>query len=78
LPSTSGPVKMGGVGDWMMSKRTQWTIFIVGNAVIAVVLWLTAPRVLGERPPLWVWAIAAGVIVAADAVLAVRRRRPLG
>jgi hypothetical protein len=58
-----------------MSSRTRWTIFIVGNAAIVLIVWLTAPLVFGERPPLWIWALVAAGIVTIDAVLAVRRRR---
>jgi hypothetical protein len=60
-----------------MSKRSLWTIFVVGNAAIAIVAWLTAPQVLGERPPFWIWAIVAAGIIAFDAVLGVRRRRAI-
>jgi len=60
-----------------MSRRTLWTIFVMGNAAIAFAAWLTATLVLGERPPLWVWAIVAAGIITFDAVLAVRRRRAI-
>jgi hypothetical protein len=50
-------------------------IFIVGNAAIVLIVWITAPLVFGERPPLWIWAPVAAAIVAIDAILAVRRRR---
>jgi len=49
----------------------------MGNAAIAFAAWLTATLVLGERPPLWVWAIVAAGIITFDAVLAVRRRRAI-
>jgi hypothetical protein len=64
-------------GSQKMSKRSLWTIFILGNATIAVAAWLTAPLVLGERPPFWIWAIVATGIIAFDAVLAIRRRRAI-
>jgi hypothetical protein len=57
-----------------MSTRTRWTIFIVGNAAIGIVVWLTAPVVFGERPPFWLWAVVVAAMVALDAVLLTRRR----
>jgi hypothetical protein len=59
----------------MMSSRTRWTIFLAGNAAIAFVVWLTAPLVLGERPPFWIWAVVVAGIVAINAVLTVRSQR---
>ncbi len=58
-----------------MSKRSLWTIFLAGNAAIAIAVWLTAPLVFGERPPFWIWAIVAAGIIAFDSGLAVRRGR---
>jgi uncharacterized membrane protein len=57
-----------------MSTRSRWTIFIVGNAAIGVLVWLTAPLVFGERPPFWIWAVVVAAIVTLDAMLLVRRR----
>lgn len=60
-----------------MSSRMRWMIFIGGNVAIAIVVWISAPLVFGERPPLWVWAVVAAGIIALDAALAVRRRRAI-
>jgi hypothetical protein len=58
-----------------MSNRTRWAIYIFGNAAIAVAVWLTAPEVFGERPPLWIWALVVGVMLVLWEVMATRRRR---
>jgi hypothetical protein len=58
-----------------MSSRTRWTIFIVGNASIVLIVWMTAPLVFGERPPIWIWAAVAAAIVTIDAAIVIRRRR---
>jgi uncharacterized membrane protein len=57
-----------------MSTRSRWTIFIVGNAAIGVLVWLTAPLVFGERPPFWIWAVVIAAILTLDAIVFVRRR----
>ncbi len=75
LAPAGPPRDARGMEGCMMSSQTRWTIFIVGNAAIAAVVWLTAPLAFGERPPLWVWAVVAAVIVTIDAALAVRLRR---